>query len=162
VVMDREQLRDTLRALLHEAGLGQREASRLLGMSDTTVHNWLAGHSEPRLQSLRDFAQLCGRQAVIDFPRLGEADPLRLLEGEQADEVRQLVPLGVPRCVCCWTWPALRATPASASRRRWALKAAQERQQRGLKVPLNWPGKPIYLNKRPIICITLNQMSNRA
>ncbi len=91
MVMDREQLRDTLRALLHEAGLGQREASRLLGMSDTTVHNWLAGHSEPRLQSLRDFAQLCGRQAVIDFPRLGEADPLRLLEGEQADEVRQLV-----------------------------------------------------------------------
>lgn len=64
---------DRLRKALRTAGIGVAEMAEYLGVSRTSVSNWINGRITPSVQTLRLWALRCG----VPYPWLlyGEAQP---------------------------------------------------------------------------------------
>lgn len=50
----------TLPAARKNAGLTQRDLARICGVSESTVHNWERGKSEPSISQARKIGEVCG------------------------------------------------------------------------------------------------------
>jgi transcriptional regulator with XRE-family HTH domain len=74
---------DRLRKSLRVAGIGVAEMADYLGVSRTSVSNWINGRIAPSIQTLRLWALRCG----VSYPWLlsGEAQPLPFGNGFRSE-----------------------------------------------------------------------------
>lgn len=81
--MDYFSMRWRLCACRVNAGYTQKEAAKLVGVSEKTIVDWEAGHTAPKMEKAQELSDLYGIPlAYMDFSKAGNSTPLRERESE--------------------------------------------------------------------------------
>lgn len=81
--MDYFSMRWRLCACRVNAGYTQKEAAKLVGVSEKTVVDWEAGHTAPNMEKGQKLSEIYGIPlAYMDFSKAGNSTPLRERESE--------------------------------------------------------------------------------
>lgn len=86
--MDYFSMRWRLCACRVNAGYTQKEAAKLVGVSEKTIVDWEAGHTAPNMEKGQRLSEIYGIPlAYMDFTKEGNAIPLR--EKMEAEVITQ-------------------------------------------------------------------------
>ena len=81
--MDYFSMRWRLCACRVNAGYTQKEAAKLVGVSEKTIVDWEAGHTAPNMEKGQKLSEIYGIPlAYMDFSKAGNSTPLRERESE--------------------------------------------------------------------------------
>lgn len=81
--MDYFSMRWRLCACRVNAGYTQKEAAKLVGVSEKTIVDWEAGHTAPNMEKGQRLSEIYGIPlAYMDFSKAGNSTPLRERESE--------------------------------------------------------------------------------
>lgn len=81
--MDYFSMRWRLCACRVNAGYTQKEAAKLVGVSEKTIVDWEAGHTAPNMAKGQRLSEIYGIPlAYMDFSKAGNSTPLRERESE--------------------------------------------------------------------------------